>query len=101
MFHRLHPFKKVSWKVLKHLEHYNFRYNIVTETYEYRARKLQHDFVEIDRHIHNDRPEFLHLNFDIIMSQNCRMLVFSVTSLSFSENVWTKIFLGAYVISED
>jgi len=31
-------------------------------------------------------------------AENCRMLVFSVTSLSFSENIWTKIFLGAYVV---
>ena len=32
------------------------------------------------------------------MNQNCRMLVFWVTSLSFSENVWTTTILGTYVV---
>jgi len=30
--------------------------------------------------------------------QNCRMLVFSVTSLSFFENIWTSTNLGPYVV---
>ena len=59
MFHRLHPFKKVSWKVLKHLEHCDFRYNIVVEAYECRACKLQHDSIKINRRVHNDISEFL------------------------------------------
>jgi len=40
-------------------EHCSFNYNNVAETYEYRARKLQHDFVEIDRYVRNDIPKFL------------------------------------------
>jgi len=36
------------------VEHYGFRYNTVGETYEPRARKLQHDFVEIDCRVRND-----------------------------------------------
>jgi len=35
-------------------EHYDFRYNTVADTYECRAPKLQHDFVEIDRRVRND-----------------------------------------------
>lgn len=34
----------------------------------------------------------------IVMSQNRHMLVFRVMSLSSFEDVWTKIFLGSYVI---
>ena len=37
----------------------------------------------------------------MFMSQKCRMLVFSVTSLSFFENVWTSTNLGTYVILSD
>ena len=41
-------------------EHYDFRYNTtMAETCECRARKLQHDFVEIDRRVRNDILEFL------------------------------------------
>jgi hypothetical protein len=39
-------------------EHYDFRYNMA-ETYECRAHKLQHDFIEIDRRVRNDIVEFL------------------------------------------
>ena len=40
-------------------EHCGFSYNIMAEAYEYRAHKLQHDFVEIDRYVRNDIPKFL------------------------------------------
>ncbi len=35
-------------------EYCDFSYNTVAETYECRARKWQHDFVEIDRRVRND-----------------------------------------------
>jgi hypothetical protein len=40
-------------------EYCDFSYNTMAETYECRARKLEYDFVEIDRRVRNDIPEFL------------------------------------------
>jgi len=50
------PFLKGIMERLKVFltEHYDFRYNIVADTYECRARQWQHDFVEMDRRVRND-----------------------------------------------
>ncbi len=44
-------------------EYCDFSYNTVAETYECRARKLQHDFVEIDRPITIYLSSYPELNY--------------------------------------
>jgi len=55
------PFLKDYTKRLKAfwVEHCDSRCNTVAETYESRTRKLQYDFVEIDRRVRNNIYEFL------------------------------------------